>query len=172
SASDPLHRVDSAFFERRIDITGRELLWHHAEPTDDLAGESPDPELQALQILDLVDFLAKPAAHLAAGLTHWDAVAIEACEYLLQQIVAAAMHEPGFHLPRVETKWHGGAKGERRILSHVVIGRGAANLDGLVLHGVEHRQAGHDLAGSEELDLESAIGDLGDALGEYFTGTV
>src|SRR5262249_41631319 len=52
SGSDPLHRVDSAFFERRIDITGRKLLWHHAEPTDDLAGESPDPELQALQILD------------------------------------------------------------------------------------------------------------------------
>src|SRR5262249_23517762 len=94
SGSDPLHRVDSAFFERRIDITGRKLLWHHAEPTDDLAGESPDPELQALQILDLVDFLAKPATHLAAGITHWDTVAIEA-----QQIVATAMHEPAMHEP-------------------------------------------------------------------------
>src|SRR5262249_30501583 len=94
SGSDPLHRVDSAFLERRIDITRRELLWHHAEPTDDLAGESPDPELQALQILDPVDFFTKPAAHLAAGITHWDAVAIEARDSLLQQIVPAAMHEP------------------------------------------------------------------------------
>src|SRR5262249_61323067 len=92
--SNPLHRVDSALFERRIDIAGRKLLLHHAEPANDFAGESPDAELQALQILDLVDFLAKPAAHLAAGITHWDAVAIEAREYLLQQIVATTMHEP------------------------------------------------------------------------------
>jgi len=63
-------------------------------------------------------------------------------------------------------------KGERRILSHVVIGRGAADFDGLVLHGVEHRQAGNDLAGSEELELEPIISDLSDAFGEYFTGTV
>ena len=66
----------------------------HAEPADDLAAKSPDAELQAPQILDPVDFLAKPAAHLAAGITHRDAVAVEAREYLLQQIVATAMHEP------------------------------------------------------------------------------
>src|SRR5262249_4173270 len=52
SGSDPLHRVDSAFFERRIDITGREWLWHNTEPTDDWAGESPEADLQAPQILD------------------------------------------------------------------------------------------------------------------------
>src|SRR5262244_2369370 len=92
--SNPLHRVDRALFERWINISGRKLLRHHAEPTDDLAGKSPDAELQAPQILDPVDFLAKPAAHLAAGITHWDAVAVEAREYLLQQIVAAAMQEP------------------------------------------------------------------------------
>src|SRR5262249_39674085 len=92
--ADPLHPVDTSFFQRRIDIHGPELLGHHAEPTDDLPGESPDAELQALQILDLVDFLANPAAHLAAGIIHWDAVAVEARESLLQQIVAAAMHEP------------------------------------------------------------------------------
>src|SRR5262249_11171765 len=82
------------------------------------------------------------------------------------------MHEPRFHLPRVETKWHGGTKGERRILSNVVIGRGVADLDGLVLHGVEHRQARDDLAGSEELELEPIIGNLSDALPEHFTGAV
>src|SRR5262249_18522857 len=92
--SKPLPPVNGALFERGVKIAGRELLRHHAELTDDFPGESPDPELQALQILDLVDFLAKPAAHLATGITHWDAVAIEAREYFLQQIVAPAMHEP------------------------------------------------------------------------------
>jgi hypothetical protein len=42
----------------------------------------------------------------------------------------------------------------------------------LILHGIEHCQTGHDLAGGEDLDLESAIGDFCDALGEHFTGTV
>src|SRR5262249_11241403 len=92
--SNPLHRVDGALFERGIDVAGRKLLRGHAELINDFARESPDPELQALQILHLFDFLAKPATHLAARITHWDAVAIEAREYLLQQIVAAAMHEP------------------------------------------------------------------------------
>src|SRR5262249_22967187 len=92
SGSDPLHRVDSAFFERLI--TGRELLWHHAEPTDDLAGESPDAELQAPQILDPVDFLAKPAPTLAPGIPDGAAVAVEARKYPRQQTVAPAMHEP------------------------------------------------------------------------------
>jgi hypothetical protein len=41
---------------------------------------------------------------------------------------------------------------------------GSADL--VKLDGVE---AEHDLAGSEELDLKSVIGDRGDALGEHFT---
>jgi hypothetical protein len=47
-----------------------------------------------------------------------------------------------------------------------------AHLDGLVLHGVEHREAGHDLAGGEHLNLEIVVGDLADALGEHFAGAV
>ena len=37
-----------------------------------------------------------------------------------------------------------------------------AHLDGAVLHGIEHLQAGHDLAGGEDLDLELVVGELGD----------
>jgi len=92
--SNPLHRVDGALFERWIDIAGRKLLRHHAERTNDFAGESSDAELQALQILDFVDLLAKSAAHLATRVTHRDAIAIEARKYFLQQIVATAVHEP------------------------------------------------------------------------------
>ncbi len=40
-----------------------------------------------------------------------------------------------------------------------------AALDSGVLHGIEHLQAGHDLAGRECPDLEFVFGDFGDALG-------
>src|SRR5262245_66588026 len=64
--SNPLHRVDGALFERGIDIAGRKLLRHHAEPANYFAGESPDSELQAMQILELVYFLVITAAHMSA----------------------------------------------------------------------------------------------------------
>src|SRR5262249_28771528 len=92
--ANPLHPVDRALFERWVNISRRQLFRHPAEPTDDLAGKTPPAGLPTPQNLDPVVFLAKPAAHLAAGITHWDAVAVEAREYLLQQIVAAAMQEP------------------------------------------------------------------------------
>src|SRR5262249_34476435 len=92
--SNPPPPVGRAPFERWIKISRRKVLWDPAQPTDHFAGQSPRAGRQAPQILDPVDFLAKPAAHLAAGITHWDAVAVEAREYLLQQIVAAAMQEP------------------------------------------------------------------------------
>ena len=61
---------------------------------------------------------------------------------------------------------HGRAEGEGRVLAEVVVGRGVAHLDGAVLHGVEHLQARHDLAGGEDADLELVVGQLADVLGE------
>ena len=42
-----------------------------------------------------------------------------------------------------------------------------ADLDGAVLHGVEHLQAGDDLARGEGLDLEFVVGGLADGLGHH-----
>ena len=41
-----------------------------------------------------------------------------------------------------------------------------AALDRLVLHGIDDLQAGHDLAGGEDADLELVVGEGRDALGE------
>ena len=38
-----------------------------AELAQDLAGEAADAELQALEIVERLDLLAEPAAHLRAG---------------------------------------------------------------------------------------------------------
>jgi hypothetical protein len=116
--------------------------------------------------------LSEPAPHLAPGIAHRDAVAVEIRQYLLQQFVAAALHQPGFHLPRIKPERHSGAKRERRILAPIIIGTGVADFDGVVLHSVQHREAGHDLAGGEDLNLKSVVGDLAYTLGEDFARAV
>jgi hypothetical protein len=40
------------------------------------------------------------------------------------------------------------------------------------LHGVEHRERRHDLAGREHLDLEVVVGDLAHPLGEHLAGAI
>ena len=65
--ADPFGGVDRAFFQRRIDVAAGELLRHHAELLHHAAGKAADAEFQALEIVDGIDFLAEPAAHLATG---------------------------------------------------------------------------------------------------------
>ena len=45
------------------------------------------------------------------------------------------------------------------------------HLDGAVLHGIEHLQAGDDFAAGEGLDLELVVGGIGNVLGHYFDST-
>src|SRR5258708_36157864 len=81
--SDPFDSIDGPLLQRRIDVAGCDLYRQHTESADDLPGEAADPEFQAPHVLDLVDLFSKPAPHLAAGISHWDAIAIEPCEYFL-----------------------------------------------------------------------------------------
>ena len=66
--ADPLGSIDRAFFQRGIDVAAGKLLRHHAQLLQDLPGETADAHLQPLQIVDGVDLLAEPAAHLTAGI--------------------------------------------------------------------------------------------------------
>ena len=99
-------------------------------------------------------------------------IAVVLRQQLVHQFMAAAEAEPRIHLPGVQSERQRRAVGERRILAPVVIERGVAHLDGAALHGVEHLQSRHDLAGGEHLDLEFVVGDLGDALGEIFAAAI
>ncbi len=47
-----------------------------------------------------------------------------------------------------------------------------AHLDGAVLHGIEHLQAGDDFAGGEGLDLEFVVGGFRDELGDHLGAAV
>jgi hypothetical protein len=91
-------------------------------------------------------------------------------EEVAHELEPAADIHPGVLLPGVEAEGHGAVEGEGGILADIVVARGLAGLDGAVLHGVQHLQAGHDLARRERPDLELPIGRRGDALAHAIEG--
>lgn len=66
--TNPFGGINGAFFQRRIDIAAGDLLRDHAELFHHLAGKTGNAHLHALEIVDGVDFLAEPTAHLGAGI--------------------------------------------------------------------------------------------------------
>jgi hypothetical protein len=98
--------------------------------------------------------------------------AIEFRQQIVEQRLAFAPQQPRYVLARIEPERQRGAEGECRVLAPIVIKRGVAHLDRAVRHGVEHLQTGYDFAGSEGLDLETIVGDFGDAFAEIFAATV
>src|SRR5262249_12015135 len=66
--ADPFSGVDGALLQRRIDIAAGDLLRHHTERLQRLAGPAADAEFEPLEIIDGLDLLAKPATHLRAGI--------------------------------------------------------------------------------------------------------
>src|SRR5262245_26053948 len=93
--TDPLSRIDGALFERRIDVAAGELLRHHADLLQHLAGDSADAHLQAREIGNRLDLLAEPAAHLRAGVAAGEADHTELLEELVAERIAAALIPPG-----------------------------------------------------------------------------
>ena len=91
---------------------------------------------------------------------------------LVEQLPAAAQHVPGLVDAHVGPERHRRAEGEGRVLAEVVVRRGVADLDGAVLHGVEHLQSRHDLAAGEGLDLKLVVGGFADHLGHHLGAAI
>src|SRR5262249_13634621 len=112
-------------------------------------------------VVETFDLLAEPAAHLACRVAGRHPPAIVGLEEVVHQLNPATVELPGLLLTRVEPKGQSRAEGESGILAEIVIGRGMAHLDRAVLHGVQHLQAGHDLARGEHLNLKPVLAELG-----------
>src|SRR5262249_28980626 len=85
---NPFAGVERAFLQRWIDVAGGELLGHRPELGEDGAGKSADAHLKALQIVDGLDLLAKPAAHLSAGIGRCHPGAVEVLQQIVQELGA------------------------------------------------------------------------------------
>ena len=134
---DPLGGVDSAFLQRRIDVAGRDLLRHRAELLQHAPRESADAHLESLEIVDGVDLLAEPAAHLAAGIAAEQSHCVVLFVEFVEHFLAATYCEPALVQPRVGTEGHRCAEGEGRVLAEVVVRGRVADFDGAVLHRVD-----------------------------------
>ena len=160
--ADELGRIDGAALERRIDVAGRDLLRHGAEPREHLPAHAADAEFQAFQVVDGLDILAEPAAHLRAGVAGRNAVGVEFPERGVDEFLAAGKIPPRLLVAGVEAERQAGAEAERRVLAEVEIGGRMRALDRTAGHRVQGLQAGHQLAGGERLDLELVVARLGD----------
>src|SRR5205823_5154408 len=72
--TDPFGCVDGALFQRRIDIAAGDLLRNGAKLGKGLPSPSADPHFETVEVVDGIDLLAKPAAHLGAGVAAGDGV--------------------------------------------------------------------------------------------------
>ena len=72
--TDPFGRVNGPFLQCRIDVAAGDLLGHHTELLQRLAGPAAYAELEPFEIVDGLDVLAKPAAHLRAGIAADEAI--------------------------------------------------------------------------------------------------
>ena len=162
--ADEFHRVDRAAFQRRVDVAGGELRRHRAHLGEHVARQAGNAELQPLHVVEALDLLAEPAAHLSAGVAEHEGHGIVVLQQLLHQRLAAALLVPARLLTVVHAEGHDGEEGEGGILAGVVVGGGVAGLHRVVLHGIQRLQPAHDLARREEADLEPVVGELRHAL--------
>src|SRR5439155_7027587 len=105
------------------------LLRHDAKPGQHLAGDAANPELETSQIVDCLDLLPEPTAHLRGRVAERQAVDAVGLVELVEQIEAAAIGKPRVHLPRVEPERNGRAEGKGQILADVIVGSAVSHLD-------------------------------------------
>src|SRR6266550_7534823 len=170
--TDPFRAVDGALLERGIDVATANLLRHRAKLLQYAPGKAADTEFKTLQIIEGVDFLAEPAAHLTARIASEKCVTIVTFVELVQKLFAAPQDIPSLVEALVGSKWHRSAKGEGRILAKIIIRRRVTHLDRSVLHGIEDLQRGHYFTGGEELYLKLVVGGFGNRLGQHVGSAV
>ena len=167
----PLGCVYGAFLQRRVDVRRADLLRHHAQLGEHQAGHTPDAELEPFQIGDGLDLFAEPAAHLCARVAGEKRDAAVVLEQRRHRLGAAAEIPPRIVLTGVRAVRNRGGERERRVLAEIVISRRVAQFHSAGLGSIQHLQRGYDLAGGESANLELAVGDLADALGDHLHAT-
>ena len=138
-----------------------------AELGDHRRGEAGDAHLHALEIVDGVDLLAEPTAHLRHGVAGEQTVDVVLGVERVHHRFAAALQPPGILHAAVEAERDGAGEGEGGVPVPHVVGRGVTGF-----HRAQHHRLGDlqrrdlRLAARDGADLELAVGALSDQLGE------
>ena len=162
----PLGGVDDPALQVGEDLAARSQHHGAAGLGQHLAAQAGDAHLQALEVVDGVDLLVEPAAHLHAGVARRAGDQVEGGVGFFPQLQAVAAPEPGGHAHRVEAEGHRREPLGRRSLARPVVGRAAAGLHRAVAHRFEGAEGGYQLTGRVDLDVELATGHLFDPFGQ------
>src|SRR5690606_2812320 len=98
-------------------VAAGNLLRHDAQARQAGAGESAGTELQPLEVIDGLDFVAEPAAPLRAGVTAGEIDDVVLLEELARELQAIAVAHPRVHLTRVQAKRHRTVKAQRGVFA-------------------------------------------------------
>ena len=99
-----------------------------------------------------------------------EAFRIEGGAEFIDQLLAVAVIVPGVLLTGIQTERKSAKQRPGRVLADIIILRAVTHLDRAVLNGVERLQRRHDFAAGENLDLEFAVGRVGDKFREGQAG--
>ncbi len=123
-------------------------------------------DLQALDVIQAVDFLVEPAAHLHGGIARRQRFHAVGCIGFVPQRLTAALAQPGVHFQGGEAERHAAEELRSRHLALPVVRGAVAHLGGAAGDGIEYLQRRHQLASGVDLDGQASGAHGVDALGQ------
>ena len=156
--ADPFAGIDHAALQGGENLRGSQQHDFSAHRGDDFSAQAGNPHLEPVIILDAVDRLAVPAAHLGAGVARREANQAFLGVELLPQIHAPAMVHPGGSLLGVHAEGHRTGELGGGHLAGPVIGSRIKHMDTALPRGIEDAEGGHQLVGTKYLDVQLPLG--------------
>ena len=161
-----LGSIDHPALEGRVDVGRGQQLRRDAELLDRKGTQSQEPHLEAFEIVDRGDLLAKPAGSLRCLERAEHGVDVVAGQDLAPQLLPAAVIDPGEVFARRGSKRHRREQGGRTDLTGPEGRRRPSGFDRPLGDGIEHLERRHQRTRLVEFDDEIPARDCGDLLGE------
>src|SRR4029079_9211858 len=155
--ADEFGGIDGSRFQGRIDVGMRKIVRLGADPLEDRSAQRSDANPQTLEILERVDFLLEPRAHLRAGAAGRDAVGVELLQGSIDDLVAPAESPPGELVSGIETEGQAAPHAEHGVLVERDMQGCECAVDRSAGYGIERLAAWRQLAGRIGLDLELVV---------------
>ena len=165
-STDPFGRVNRAGLQRCEYLGAGQCYRRSARAPQYLSTESRDAHLEALQVLDRVDRLLEPTAHLHARVATGKRHQVERLVKFTPQLEAATVVEPAIELEVVKSERNSREELRRVHLAFVVIGCVVAHLHRTAAYGIEHFECRDQFPGAVHLDLQSPARCPVDTLGQ------
>ncbi len=127
--SDPFGGVDRTALQRRVDVAAGQCLRDGADARHDLAAQAGNAHLEALEVGERLHLVAKPAAHLRAGVAGREADDAVLLEERVQGVEAAAVIHPRVLLPCGEAERQCRAEAHGEVFADVIVRRRVAEFD-------------------------------------------